>query len=130
MIVIDASAFLEVLLNRAASGRIAEILFERSRSLHAPHLIDLEISQVIRRQTRLGLMRPDRALIAVNDLANFPIARYPYNHLFERIWELRENFTAYDAAYVALSEALDAPLNTRDAKIAMASGHRARIELI
>jgi predicted nucleic acid-binding protein len=67
---------------------------------------------------------------ALEDLADFPITRYPHTPLLSRIWELRHNVTAYDAAYLALAEALPAPLITRDAKLAAVAGHRARVELM
>jgi len=66
----------------------------------------------------------------VADLADFPLRRYPHDLLLPRIWDLRNNLTAYDATYVALAEALDAPLLTRDRRLAAAAGHRAQIELV
>ena len=68
--------------------------------------------------------------MALSDLADFPLHRYGHEFMLPRIWELRDNLTAYDAAYVALAEALDAPLLTRDARLAAAPGHRARIEVV
>jgi predicted nucleic acid-binding protein len=70
------------------------------------------------------------ASAALDDLADFLLTRYPHDFLMPRIWELRDNPTAYDAAYVALAEALDAPLLTRDRKLAASPGHRARVELL
>ena len=130
MIVIDASALLEVLLNTATSGRIAERLFGRNETLHAPHVLDLEVAQVLRRYTLSGEMDAERSDQALEDLADLPLNRYPHDVFLFRIWALRRNLTAYDAAYVALAEALDAPLLTRDTALAMAPGHRARVELI
>lgn len=75
-------------------------------------------------------MRPHRAQQALSDLADLPISRYPHDLFLFRIWQLRQNLTAYDAAYVALAEALSAPLLTRDARLASAPGHRARVELL
>ena len=130
MIVIDASALLEVLLNTATSGRIAERLFARNDTLHAPHVLDLEIAQVLRRYTLSAEMNAARSEQALEDLADLPLNRYPHDVFLFRIWALRRNLTAYDAAYVALAEALDVPLVTRDTALASAPGHRARVEVI
>jgi predicted nucleic acid-binding protein len=130
LIVIDASALLEVLLNTATSGRIAERLFARNDTLHAPHVLDLEVAQVLRRYTLSGEMDAERSEQALEDLTDLPLNRYPHDVFLFRIWALRRNLTAYDAAYVALAEALDAPLVTRDTALARAPGHRARVEVI
>ena len=129
MIVVDASALIEVLLNTSAAPRIADRLFDRGETLHAPHLLDLEVTQVLRRYARTGEISPARGDAALEDLTVFPIARYPHHPFLLRIWQLRNNATAYDAAYLALAEALEAPLLTRDAKLAASLGHRVRIEL-
>ena len=130
MIVVDASALLEVLLNTPVSAGIAERLFGQNDTLHAPHLVDLEIAQALRRYIRSGEVGAERSEQALEDLADLPLNRYPHDVFIFRIWSLRRNLTAYDAAYVALAEALDAPLITRDAAIARAPGHRARVEVI
>ncbi len=130
MIVIDASALLEMLLNTPASGRVTERLFGQNETLHAPHVLDLEVAQVLRRYSLSGEMDAERSEQALVDLADLPLNRYPHDVFLLRIWALRHNLTAYDAAYIALAEALDAPLITRDAALARASGHRAHIELI
>lgn len=130
MIVVDASAVIEVLLHTSAAGRVAERIFTEGETLHAPHLLDVEIAQVLRRYALAGALGSGRGGEALEDLADFPIARYPHQPFLFRIWELRHNVTAYDAAYLALAEALAAPLVTRDAKLASAAGHKARIELM
>lgn len=130
MIVVDASAVIEVLLGTPAARRITERLFAEGETLHAPHLLDVEIAQVLRRYALAGAFGSERGGEALEDLADLPIARYPHQPFLSRIWELRHNVTAYDAAYLALAEALAAPLVTRDAKLASAAGHRARIELV
>ncbi len=130
MIVIDASALLEVLMRTPAAQEVETALFESGQTLHAPHLIDLEVTHVIRRYAANGEFTGDRGRLALTDLADFPMRRYPHDFLLPRIWELRNNLTAYDAAYVALSEALDAPLLTRDRRLAAAAGHFALISLV
>jgi len=130
LIVVDASALIEVLLGTSAASRLDERFFVEGETLHAPHLLDVEVAQVLRRYALAGLFGAGRGVEALEDLADFPIARYPHEPFLSRIWELRHNVTAYDAAYLALAEALDAPLVTRDAKLASVTGHQARIELM
>ncbi len=130
MIVVDTSAVLEVLLNTRGSARVAERLFAPNETLHAPHLLDVEIAQVLRRYARAGELDPARGQQALDDLADLPLFRYPHDLFLRRIWELRSNVTAYDAAYLALAEALAAPLVTRDKRLASAPGHRARVVVI
>ena len=129
MIVVDASALIEVLLRTPAAKAVEDRLFAPQQTLHAPHLIDLEVAQVIRRLAMHREIAGKRGRDALSDLADFPLWRYPHDSLLARIWDLRGNLTAHDAAYVALAEALDAPLLTRDKRLASAAGHRARIEL-
>lgn len=130
MIVVDASAALEVLLRTPASAALERRLFSPRQTLHAPHLLDVEVAQVLRRYAMAGHAEPDRCRAALNDLVDFPLRRYPHDFLMPRVWELRANLTAYDAVYVALAEALDAPLLTRDRRLATAAGHRAHIETV
>lgn len=129
MIVIDASALIEVLLRTPAASAIEVRLFALSQTLHAPHLLDAEVAQVIRRYAAHGDIGAERGRQALSDLADLPLRRYPHDFLLPRVWDLRHNLTAYDAIYVALAEALDAPLLTRDERLATAAGHRARVEL-
>lgn len=130
MSVVDASAVLEVLLRTPAAPAIEARLFAGGEVLHAPHLIDLEIAQVLRRYASAGQITADRGRTALVDFTDFPIRRYPHDILLPRIWDLRNNLTAYDAAYVALAEVLGTPLLTRDERLAGAAGHRAEIELL
>jgi predicted nucleic acid-binding protein len=130
VIVVDASALLEALLRTPAAIDVEKFLFDSSQTLHAPHLLDVEVAQVIRRYATNGEIDADRGRAALADLADFPLRRYPHDFLLPRVWELRNNLTAYDAVYVALAEALDAPLLTRDRRLAAAPGHHARIELV
>jgi predicted nucleic acid-binding protein len=92
------------------------------QTLHAPHLIDIEVAQVLRRYAATGQIEPGRCSDALIDLSDVPLHRYPHDVLLPRVWELRHNLTAYDAVYVALAEALDAPLLTRDRLLAAGRG--------
>jgi predicted nucleic acid-binding protein len=130
VIVVDASALLEVLLRTPAAKDVEGRLFAPRQTLHVPHLVDAEIAQVIRRYAAKGDINGDRGRAALADLADLPMRRYPRDFLLPRIWDLRNNLTAYDAAYVALAEALDAPLLTRDRRLAAAAGLRAQIDLL
>ena len=130
MIVVDASVLVDLLRRFEDRGAIENRLLRGDENLHAPHLVDLEITHALRRFVLIGDMPPARAEEALEDLADIRIDRYPHSVLLPRIWELRDSLTAYDAAYVALAEALEAPLVTRDARLARTRGHRARIELI
>jgi len=130
VIVVDASAMLEVLLRTPASAAAEQRLFDPGETVHAPHLLDVEVAQVVRRYALTGQVDQERCRMALDDLAEFPLRRYPHDVLLQRVWELRNNLTAYDAVYVALAEALDAPLVTRDQRLASAAGHHARISLV
>ena len=98
-------------------------------ALHVPHLFDVEVLHALRRLTLSGLVSESRCHRALKALSDLRVTRYPHAPLVHRIWELRDNLTAYDAAYVALAEALDAPLVTTDGRLARTPGHRARVEL-
>jgi predicted nucleic acid-binding protein len=130
LIVTDASVVLELLLQTQAAPGVTERLFRPGESLAAPHLIDVEVAQVVRRYGAAGVLDDTRGRQALQDLADLPLTRYPQVVLLRRIWELRHNLTAYDAAYVALAEALEAPLVTRDSRLAAAPGHGAVIEYL
>jgi predicted nucleic acid-binding protein len=130
VIVVDASALLEALLRTPAAKAVEDRLFAPRQTIHAPHLLDVEVAQVIRRYAQNGEIDSERGRMALIDLVDLPLRRYPHDFLLPRIWNLRNNLTAYDAAYVALAEALDAPLLTRDRRLAGAAGHRAQIELV
>lgn len=129
MIVLDASAAIEWLLQSPAGFRIDKRIFSTSESLHAPHLLDVEVAQVMRRYVRDKTISEQRGEEALDDLRALSLNRYPHDFLLQRVWELRATLTAYDAVYVALAEVLDAPLLTCDGRIASASGHHATIEL-
>ena len=130
MIVVDASAVADVLLGVASAAPVAQRLLASGETLHAPHLLDLEILQVLRRFAASGSWQAQRAAQAVEDFAAMRIARHAHDSLRSRIWELRKTVTAYDGAYLALAEALGCPLLTRDRKLGRAAGHAAAIEVL
>ena len=129
MIVLDASAAVDRLLQTSAGQSIEKRIYSRNETLHAPHLLDLEVTQVLRRLALQGVVPVRRADEAVHDLLDLRIIRYPHFVLLPRIWQLRHNLSAYDAAYIVLAEKLGAALVTRDVRLAAASGHAAAIEL-
>ena len=129
MIVLDASATVDWLLQTAAGQRVENRIYSRNETLHTPHLLDLEVAQVLRRLVRQGVISAHRADEALQDLFALRISRYAHFLLLPRIWQLRHNFSAYDAAYIVLAEELGAALITRDGRLASGSGHTAAIEL-
>jgi predicted nucleic acid-binding protein len=129
MIVLDASAAVDWLLQSSTGQRIESRIYSHNESLHAPHLLDLEVAQVLRRLTRDETVSANRADEAIRDLMDVRITRYPHFVLLPRVWQLRHNLSAYDAAYVGLAEKLGATLITADRRLASASGNWARIEL-
>ncbi len=129
MIVLDASAAVDWLLQTSAGRQIEERIYARNESLHAPHLLDLEVAQVLRRLVRETVISALRAEEAIQDLMDLRVTRYPHFVFLSRIWQLRHNLSAYDAAYVVLAEKLSATLVTRDARLASASGRAVEIEL-
>src|ERR1700729_4166841 len=129
MIVLDASAAVDWLLQTSAGQHIEKRIYSHNETLHAPHLLDLEVTQVLRRLALQAVISGHRADQAAADLLKLPITRYPHLVLLPRIWKLRHNFSAYDAAYIVLAEKLGAALVTRDARLASSSGHVAPIEL-
>lgn len=129
MIVLDASAVVDWLLQTSVGQRIEKRIYSQGESLHAPHLMDLEVAQVLRRLAREKIVSVNRANEVVQDLEALRITRYPHFVMLGRVWELRDKLSAYDAAYVVLAEKLGATLVSRDARLAGASGHRAKIEV-
>lgn len=130
MIVIDASAMVEFLLQTELGARVEARLFRDDDEFHVPHLLDVEVAQGLRRLVRLGEVSAARAAEALVDLADLDLHRHAHFDILPRAWALRENITAYDAMYVALAEGLDAPVITCDDPLSKAPGHRARMELI
>jgi len=129
VIVLDASAAIDWFLQTPAGQRIENRIYSRNESLHAPHLLDLEVGQVLLRLVREVAVSARRADQAMQDLLDPQVTRYPHFVLLPRIWQLRHNLSAYDAAYVVLAEQLGATLITRERRLASASGHAAPTEL-
>ncbi|MDQ3870265.1 MAG: type II toxin-antitoxin system VapC family toxin [Chloroflexota bacterium] len=129
MIVVDASIIASALGDDGSDGERARNRLTGER-LAAPELIDLEVASVWRRAARAGRLAGKRAHQALADLAVLPLERAPHQPLMSRIWELRENFTPYDAAYVALAEIFNAALVTADQHLARAPAADCEIELL
>ena len=129
MLVVDASVLVVALADDGPDGdRVRQRL--RGERLAAPELIDLEVGSVLRRQNRAGHIDDRRAEMALSDLAAVPVQRAGHIHLLARCWELRQNLTFYDAAYVALAEALQVTLLTGDRRLSRAAGPTCPIETI
>ena len=129
MIVADASAIVEALLNTPAGAAVIGHLAAPGQTVHVPHLTDIEVLQVLRRYARTGSMGAARSRQALQDYSDMRLVRYPHAPLLPRIWELRQNASAYDAVYLALAEAIGAPLLTCDRALGSVPGHRAKVLL-
>jgi len=130
VIVLDASAAVAVFLNlEPGAPRIRERMSAEDDDLHVPHLFEIEVMNVLRSYSLKGALSQERARLALSRLSTMRITRYPHTALLSRVWELRDNVTAYDAAYIALAETLEAPLLTTDARLARAPGIRAEVEV-
>ena len=130
MIVVDASALLEFLLQTPLGARVEARLLRDDDEFHAPHLIDVEVVQGLRRLVRVGELSANRAAEAIDDLVELDLHRHAHFDLLTRAWTLRENVTAYDAIYLALAEALDATVITCDRPLAKAARYRAPVEVV
>ena len=130
MIVLDASAAVEFLLNTPLGERVGDRLAAGRTSLHAPQLLDVEVLHVLRRLCLGKVVSERRAAQALADLAELPVIRYSHEELIWRAWTLRATLTAYDAMYVALAEALEAAVVTCDGRLGRAHGHQVEVEVI
>lgn len=130
MIVVDASTVAVAVTDDGVEGNAARNRLLEDPDLHAPHLIDLEVISVLRGLRRAGRVEPERAALALEDLSELPLVRYPHWPLAARIWELRANLSPYDASYVALAENLDCALLTGDHRIARAAGVHCEVEIL
>ena len=128
MIVLDASAAVAVLLNLGAR-RIRERMEREANDLHVPQIFEIEVINALRHHALRHGISERRGLELLEDLTTLSISRYAHTAMLPRIWELRDNVSAYDAAYIALAETLEAPLVTRDARLARAPGIRAEVEV-
>ena len=129
MIVIDASVVVYALADDGPAGSAARQRLEADTPL-APHLLDVEVLHMLRRQVRLGTLEARRATRAVGDLARMALTRVPHQGLIARAWELRDNLSAYDAVYVSLAETLEVPLVTADGRLAWTPGMRCAVEVL
>jgi len=111
-------------------GDLARERMAEDPPLHAPHLVDLEVLSVLRRRVPAGAVDQRRAALAIQDLQDLPMTRYPQLPFVRRIWELRQNLTPYDAAYVALAEALECAVLTADARLGRVSDLRCPVEVL
>lgn len=130
MIVLDASAVLELLLGTPRGRMVAERIVDPALGLHAPHLVDIEVVQALRRYVRDGEIDEAAGALALEDLRSLDVERHPHEPLLARVWDLRDNLTAYDAVYVALAEALDSKLLTCDGRVGRAPGMRGRVDVV
>ena len=130
MIVVDASAVMELLLNTTAGQAVAERIADPALGLHVPHLVDVEVAQALRRCAREGELDVAAASAAIDGLRDLDLQRHAHEPLLDRIWQLRQNLSAYYAVYVALAEALDAELLTCDVRLTRAPGAGRRIKLV
>lgn len=130
MIVVDASVMVDLLLRPESADHLPGRLLGQNEAIHAPHLLDAEVTQVLRRHESRGELDAARGRAALDLLRHMPIIRHGHTHLIARAWTLRRNLTAYDAVYVALAELLGAVLLTRDQRLAAAPGHRAHVEVV
>ena len=128
--VLDASGAVEFLLHTSSGGRLAARLADEAEVIHVPHLIDLEITQVLRRYVLRGAVAERIGATALSRWRRLDVERYPHEPLLDRVWALRADVSAYDAVYLALAEALSTVLVTGDRKLLGAPGVHATIELI
>ncbi len=130
MIVLDASALVELILDTPMGQLVAGRIADPAEGLHVPHLADIEVVQALRRYVREGEIDADAGEVALDDLRALDLQRHAHEPMLERVWELRKNLTAYDAVYVALAEVLDGVLLTCDRRLSQAPGMSRRVMFV
>ena len=130
MIVVDASVLANALAYDGSDGDLARDRLRADPSLHLPHLADLEVLSVLRRRAATGDLEERRIRLALADLRDLPVTRYPHLPFAPRAWALRSNLTPYDAAYVALAETLGCPFVTADGAFARVPNLRCSVEVL
>ena len=130
MIVLDASALVELVLDTPTGRVVATRIADPALGLHIPHLADVEVAQALRRYAMDGEVEPKEAGLALEDFRALDLQRHAHEPLLNRVWQLRQNLSAYDAVYVALAEVLDTTVLTCDGRLARAPGTARRVELI
>jgi predicted nucleic acid-binding protein len=130
VIVLDASALVELLLDTPRGQAVATRIADPAVGLHVPHLADVEVIQALRRYATDGELNAVEAAAALEDLRALDLQRHAHEPLLDRVWALRQNLSAYDAVYVALAEVLDTTLLTCDGRLARAPGLARRVELV
>jgi predicted nucleic acid-binding protein len=130
VIVLDASALVELILETPAGRSVAARIADPAAGLHTPHLADIEVVQALRRFVRDGEIGAGEAREALNDLRALDLQRHAHEPLLDRVWELRSNASAHDAIYLALAEVLDADLLTCDRPLGRVPGTTARVVVI
>lgn len=130
MIVLDPSALVELLLVTPTGQAVATRIADPALGLHVPHLADVEVAQALRRYAKGGELAAADAALALEDLRALDLQRHAHEPLLDRVWELRQNLSAYDAVYVALAEVLETTLLTCDQRLSRAPGLARRVELV
>jgi predicted nucleic acid-binding protein len=130
VIVLDASALLELILETPTGQLVADRIADPAVGLHVPHLADIEVVQALRRYVQEGEIDSVAAAVALDDLRALDLQRHAHEPLLDRVWDLRKNLTAYDAVYVALAEVLDSVLLTCDRRLSQAPGMSRRVALV
>ena len=130
MIVVDASVVAHAITEPSDLGGRARAAIDGGGGLHAPHLIDLEVANFLRKRIAAGTLDDEQTSAALGDLIHLSIRRYPHGPMLPRIWELRDNVTPYDASYIALAEQLGCMLVTSDARLGAVPSARCPIEVL
>jgi predicted nucleic acid-binding protein len=128
--VLDASALVELILSTPAGQLVRERIADPAEALHVPHLADIEVTQALRRYVRAHAIDAGTAAAALDDYRALDLQRHAHEPFLERVWELRDNLSAYDAVYIALAEVMDTTVLTMDARLSRAPGAADRVRRI